>query len=110
MERMRLFGGLHARRAACATVLAALLTCLTSVVTAPDPTPIPGTPNQVETGSNAGQPNIPSPDASSKWAPPPGGFYRGNKVALPSGQFAYLTGWYLSLLKLIPVLLLFLYW
>jgi type II secretory ATPase GspE/PulE/Tfp pilus assembly ATPase PilB-like protein len=107
---MRLLNGVDARRASCVTVLVLLFTCITSVVSAQELTPAPGTPADVQPAPDSAPPPVTSSSVSSKWAPPPGGFYRGNKIAVAPGQFAYLTGWYLSLLKLIPVLLLYLYW
>ena len=49
--------------------------------------------------------------AQGRWTKYPDGFTRGNKVTDASGtSYFVLRGWYLSLLKLVPILLLFIYW
>lgn len=94
------------RTAVCAA--AGMVLCCVALAAGQDAAPASGAPDQPQVAP--GSPPPTSTTGSGRWAPPPGGFTRGNKVAGPSGQVITQVGWYLSLLKFVPVVLLFLYW
>jgi type II secretory ATPase GspE/PulE/Tfp pilus assembly ATPase PilB-like protein len=106
MQKRDLTGVRRQRATACAA--AGIVVSFAALAAAQDAAPPPAAPDQAQAAPGAAPP---SPTTTSgRWAPPPGGFTRGNKVASPSGQVITQVGWYLSLLKFVPVVLLFLYW
>ncbi len=91
-----------------------LLTLVNASLFAQPPTPPPpGAPGDGAAPTAApgpGTTTITTPAATpGQWAPVPDGFHRGNKLG-PGASAPVVRGWYLSLLKLFPVMLLFVYW
>lgn len=93
--------------AACLLVVAS--PCAHGQTPAPGTTPDAAAPAGTPAPGTAPAPTAAPVGVSSQWAPVPDGFHRGNKLG-PGSSAPVVSGWYFSLLKLIPVLLLFIYW
>lgn len=90
--------------------LAVMLLGTSSVLMA-QPSPPPPGPGQPPPDAAQAPQAIGSPTGTGGgWAPSPTGFYRGNTPPKTGGPVTIEIGWYISLWKYIPVLLLFLYW
>ncbi len=101
-------------RLALAVSIAVLLSGGKPASAQPAPPPPPQAPTAAPPATAAGQSGLTS--STTRFTPPPGGFYRGNRNVIdgnpnsPELTTAIEYGFYLSLLKFVPVILIFLIW